>query len=862
MRTKKESRIKTATSKVIAVLLAVIVIAVGMPVTAFATTLATPPTYVTSSTIKALWAEGTNAQTTNNIDAVRWYEKDDKYYWFLPSSADLSNLIVYHNFESVKINGTTIISGNSYNMFENNQTYTVTADGTEYTLCVQKATGIGSMFLTTESGTMRKIHATKGNSESGQLVAIDYDGSVSYDNELDSIKGRGHSTWTLPKKPYNIKLGKKASLLGMDKNKKWCLLANAQDHSMIRNKLMYDLANEMGLEFSPDSRFVDLYANGQYLGTYQLTQKVEAGDGDLVDITDLEAKTEEAVSLATGIEDVDLEEMYGNDKYAVNKDSYFSQRTAFNIPYNPDDITGGYLIEFIGTIDEPSSFTTNWGQPVNVKAPEYCSVEQINYIADFMDDLEQALYSEDGYNFKGKHYTEYIDIRSAAIMYILHEFSMNIDGGMSSCYFYKESDLVGDGKIHAAPCWDFDVALGNLNEERWGVSMTDYNSWFTKDSYGFIGRTIFAQLCTHNEFLLEVEKVWNEKFVPAFDIMSGKTEGTSRLQSICDYDSLLESSSVMNYTRWDLNKTLLVPESGNTQDEQIKYLETFVNGRFNFLNPNLSNMVEYYRNYYTELVDSMLTEFKYRYSGGTPEENAAIDEFTSIVNSAKADISNSTSLDEMEKICNETESAMYDCQITTIYFDNSKTQWDNVYMYCWQDEYSDKDGTTQENPTLGEWPGTEMTYVKDDIYKFIYKGDPDSGMSNIVFTNGESEESGNKRQTITTYYFESYWTDSDTFIAQPNETEYDSTEKAYIHKGRWNNESIRGDVSKNCDIDLMDAVLIMKKLIGAYEFDSVEANSADVDYNDEIELLDAVYIQKYILGLIIRFPNNYPYYEY
>ena len=583
MRTKTKRHIKTATSQAIAVLLTVIITVAGIPFTASAESSATAPNYVTASTEKALWAEGSTATTTNNIDAVKWHEKDGTYYWFLPSSADLSNLTVYHNFDSVEINGTSITSGNSYNMFENNQTYTVTADSTTYSLCVQKASGIGSMFITTESGSMSNVHANKENKESGQLVAIDYDGSVSYDNALDYIKGRGNTTWRFDKKPYNIKLDKKASLLGMDKNKKWCLLANAQEHSMIRNALLYDLADEVGLEFSPASRFVDLYANGEYLGTYQLTQKVEAGDGDLVDITDLEAKTEEAVANGTGLSDVDIEEMYGDDYYSAEMEN--GEREAYNIPYNPDDITGGYLLEFVMEFDEASYFTTTGGQKVQVKNPEYCSAEQINYIADFMQDLEDAVYSDTGYNEKGKHYTEYIDMESAVLMYLLQEFSVNIDGGISSCYFYKDSDLTGDGKVHASPCWDFDVALGNLDQfDYWSWTSTlNYDAWFTREFYRYSEvPTIFAQLCRHDDFWSEVENLYTERYSPALDILTGKVEGTGRLQSMYDYDALVSPSSVMNYTRWDLEDTLLVTESGTTQDEQMVYLETFIYGRIEF----------------------------------------------------------------------------------------------------------------------------------------------------------------------------------------------------------------------------------------------------------------------------------------
>lgn len=842
--------LKKVTFKIVALILAVIITAVGMPFSAVATNASSPPDYVISSSDKALWAEGTSVDTTNNIDAIKWYPKNGTYYWFLPSSANLSNLTVYHNFDSVKINGTSIINGSSYNIFENGKTYNVTADGTTYNLCVQKATGIGSIFLTTESGSMHNIDNDKSHKESGNLVAIDYDGSVSYDNKLDFIKGRGHSTWRLSKKPYNIKLNKKTSLLGMDKNKNWCLLANAQDNSMIRNALMYDLANETGLEFSPESRFVDLYANGQYLGTYQLTQKIKAGDGNLVDIIDLENNTEDAVAAATGIEKVDLEDMYGNDKYSSNN------RNAFNIPYNPDDITGGYLMEFVMSIDEPSSFTTNGKQMVNVKAPEYCSAEQINYIADFMQDLEDALYSSTGYNSKGKHYTEYIDIESAAIMYLLQEFSVNIDGGISSCYFYKDSDVAGDGKVHASPCWDFDVALGNLDEYKDYSNTMDYDEWFTRHSYRYSDtRTIFSQLCQHDDFWAEVEKLWIEKFVPALDILTGKTEGTGRLQSIYDYDALLESSSIMNYTRWNLKDTLLVPDSGSTQDEQMKYLETFINGRIDFLNSKF--LIENVKEYCINELNDLLKYFQNKYSDGIPEEITALEEINAIVEQAKIDINNATSNQEVYDLCNSASLAIQKCKISTIYFDNSKVKWDNVYIYCWNPGLINDEGTVYESSVLAEWPGTKMTYVGDNLYRFTYKGNT-SAIENIIFTNGESETSGNKHQTYTTYFYYSYYYNN-VYIAQPTEAEYDNTENAYMHKGKWENEIIRGDVNGDCDVSLVDAVLITKYFLGIYQLDSVAESCADVDCNDKVELIDATYIQKYLLGIIEELPYYWDY---
>ncbi|MEE0265047.1 MAG: CotH kinase family protein [Acutalibacteraceae bacterium] len=813
--------------KAVSVMLTVIIISVGIPFAASAVSSSTPPAYVTSSNTKALWAEGTAATTTNNIDAVKWYEKEGKYYWFLPASADLSNLTVYHNFSNVKINGTNIISGNSYSIFKNAQTYTVTADNKSYTLCVQQASKIGAIFLTTESGSMDEINNDKEHKEKGNLVAIDYDGSVSYDAKLSSIKGRGNTTWRLPKKPYNIKLDKKAGLLGMDKNKNWCLLANAQDHSMIRNVLMYDLAHEAGLDFSPESRFVDVYANGEYQGTYQLSQKIEAGDGDLVDIIDLEGNTEDAVAAGTGIEDVDLEELYGNNKYRSNN------RNAFNIPYNPSDITGGYLMEFVVGIDEPSSFTTRGGQMVNMKAPEYCSAEQINYIADFMQDLENALYSSTGYNSKGKHYTDYLDIKSAAIMYLLQELSVNIDGGISSCYFYKDSDLNGDGKVHASPCWDFDVSLGNLTNEKDGVKMTSNDKWFIKNSYRYSNtRTVFSQLCQHDDFMSEVERIWRESFVPALDIAMGKTEGNGRLQSIYDYDALLADSTVMNYTRWDLRETLLVSGSGLTQDAQLTYLEKFITGRISFLNSGFLDLAGA-KSEAIKTIDSIIAGYRNEY----PADVVA--QMTTVATKAKADINNATT---NARVITLLEKAIQDidaCKVTTIYFDNSETNWNNVYFYSWS------------GAVTTDWPGEKMTDMGNDIFKFSYKGE----LSNIIFSNGESETTGNKRQT----YNLTFQGNNTIYKAKANESEYDSDKEAYMHQGSWGNYTPDtninyGDVDNNTSIELLDVIYIQKNILGLYPFDSDSKLRADVDQDNEITLIDAVYLQKFLLGIVTSFP--------
>ncbi len=93
------------------------------------------------------------------------------------------------------------------------------------------------------------------------------------------------------------------------------------------------------------------------------------------------------------------------------------------------------------TEDETSGFVTTGGQAVTMKCPECVSENQIKYISEFYQNMENALYSKDGYttDSKGARHalSDYIDIESLARMYLLQEFSMNLDLGITSFYLYR-----------------------------------------------------------------------------------------------------------------------------------------------------------------------------------------------------------------------------------------------------------------------------------------------------------------------------------------------------------------------------------------------------------------------------------------
>ena len=188
------------------------------------------------------------------------------------------------------INGKEIVNaGDSYTPVEADLECMLTAE--IYDACGEKI-GAANMFISklpviyieTENREpivqkRKKLKAhmkLQGNSEFN-------DDSILYDGETE-IKGRGNSTWLANKKPYKIKLDTKSDLLGMGKNKHWVLLSNPYDSSLSRNKLIYDLAEDMGIS-SMSSQWVDVVLNGEVVGNFLLCEHVRIGN-TRVDITD------------------------------------------------------------------------------------------------------------------------------------------------------------------------------------------------------------------------------------------------------------------------------------------------------------------------------------------------------------------------------------------------------------------------------------------------------------------------------------------------------------------------------------------------------------------------------------------------
>lgn len=144
----------------------------------------------------------------------------------------------------------------------------------------------------------------------GTYRITDTDGKLASEGALE-IRGRGNTTWTMPKKPYRLKLGTSSSLLGMPASKHWVLLANYSDKTLARNDVTFEFSRLVGLEWTPRSQYVDLTVNGEYQGIYQLVEHVRIAP-ERVNIPELKVSDTTASAVSGGYL-MEVDERRGED---------------------------------------------------------------------------------------------------------------------------------------------------------------------------------------------------------------------------------------------------------------------------------------------------------------------------------------------------------------------------------------------------------------------------------------------------------------------------------------------------------------------------------------------------------------------
>lgn len=432
---------------------------------------------------------------------INIFSSDDGYYLFLPGYADEKD--IRYSKEASK---------HEINILRSDSIYTV--------------------YITTRSGSLDKIYADKEYKEAGKIKVMDPQGNVSLDSGLKYLKGRGNYSWTnWEKKPFSIRLKDGDSISELSSESTYALIANASDDTLIRNEIARQLEIRAGVPYAKCGIFTDLYINGDYMGNYYLCDSIDIAS-DKIDIRDLES----------------IDSMIRQGNPPASGDVYETQEIkAWNISETDEDISGGYLIQrefpdryHLEYETMGSGFTTPEYEHFIVESPDFCSVEEITYISDYVTDAEKAMMDPDGINKDtGIGYQDYIDLNSFADKYLVEETVKNYDGGVSSAYYFKDSDLI-DGHLYAGPGWDYDMSLGNYLD--WMMDLIGDETGFTELALSEGSSVWFTELVKKNEFMETVRSDYKEKVRPYLLELEGG--------AIEDYDRLLSSSAAMDSIRW------------------------------------------------------------------------------------------------------------------------------------------------------------------------------------------------------------------------------------------------------------------------------------------------------------------------
>ncbi len=406
-------------------------------------------------------------------------------------------------------------------------------DAILYTVRFPAALNAASMFLDTDARDSKEfLHGDKKNELYGNCVVLGMDGTFQ-DYPSTQIRGHGNDSFRAPKRSYNLTFMEPVDLDRMGASRKYVLLSGYRDNSLMAYKLTNDLAQEIGMSYSQQTRMIHLYLDGEYLGMYLLTGRIEIGP-DRFALKDMEAQTKKENPKALGT----------YERQDWKDESTSAERIWFDLAQYPADVTGGWILEMDKRDYDPekSRFVSAHGVSMVLRSMPYASKEQVDYIADWWQGFEDALYAEDGYNGEGRYYTEYIDVESFADQWLFYELNME-NSLTSSVFFYKDSQEMGDDVLHAAYPWDLEHSLTRASSAR--------QSWFATTDKGRNG--YWTQLYRHEDFARLVDEEWERKFLPALKkaLSSCEGEDSEGIRPLSWYRSYYGQDAELNQTRWE-----------------------------------------------------------------------------------------------------------------------------------------------------------------------------------------------------------------------------------------------------------------------------------------------------------------------
>ncbi|PZX20337.1 CotH protein [Breznakibacter xylanolyticus] len=448
---------------------------------------------------------------------------------FIPDDIDKTTLVA--DFEAtgqVFVNGVPQLSGVTANDFTPALLYTVVNDDgsrQEYTVRLVTFTRLPRIHIDTDNGlpiTSKDVYVTA-------RVAIDpnHDVPSSPATLTGRVRGRGNSTWEMPKKSYKIKFDQSYPILGERPHREWVLLANYADKTLLRNALAFQLSRHMGMSFTPCAHYVELYVNNVHMGNYLLTDQVEVAPYR-----------------------VDVDELDVSDDGAM-------------------EITGGWLLEVnqavLRKLDEPF-FETEY-YPIVVKSPEAPTAAQMSYIRQYFWDFEYTLYT-DGFKDPVNGFRKFMDDTTMVKWFIINELFKNVDAQRyGSIYFYKARSQ----KLKMGPVWDFDLSSGNAFHNPDCMLPT---GWYVKENKWIV------RMMEDEAFRALVKATWQQH----------RNHIGALLTDIDGLVERLELSLAINEKLWPKyhDPADYVVPNINTYDGQVQWLSDFLSQRMAWMDAQLA----------------------------------------------------------------------------------------------------------------------------------------------------------------------------------------------------------------------------------------------------------------------------------
>lgn len=458
-----------------------------------------------------------NPSLHSDLNSTTFNDGDNSLYIIVPNDADLSNIVCY-------------VRDNIYNAYLTKLTLDLTSD-IQYAGRTIKAVRLNLpvAYISVDDSVLSYndmiLSNDKANICEGTVIFINNSEDEVIDERKHDIKlsMRGAGYQFNDKKSLTLAFNKSTELLNMGKQKKYNLLSNNSDPSLLKTELFLKMADRFGLKDTPKAANISLFVDGNYVGVYTLTTKVSVG----------------------------------KNKINISKDDYLINFGGTN-PVNPvlyDSET--YFCD--GDLDVPYF--------------DVCYPENLKNTSEIQNAVQRFITSTE--DVTDSTYKDYMDIDDMIRYYWVQEVSMNFDACFRSTYAtYNHIDK----KIHMGPLWDVDLTLGS-NFEKEGIYFNTPDGWRIRNM------SWYPRLFARDEFSQAANDIFiNDNYAEILDDMSDYIKDREEFMAVDGELNLrlyrdIELSNILQERRWYYYE--FADSIRDFYDQRIKWIEDNVNPQSN-----------------------------------------------------------------------------------------------------------------------------------------------------------------------------------------------------------------------------------------------------------------------------------------